>query len=156
MYPKMAEKGRAKLDAIVTVCDALRLRDEFAEGNDLKRKDLGEDDLASLVIQQVEFCNMILLNKAAEVSPEELDRITMILHQIQPQAEIVPCNYGDVDLDKILNTHLFNFERVATSARWIEAVEADEDIHSHIYYDSPTEHRYKVPYGSIVIRGPDC
>ena len=127
MYPKLAENGRARLDAIVTVCDALRLRDEFAEGNDLKRKDLGEDDLASLVIQQVEFCNMILLNKAAEVSSEELDRITMILHQIQPQAEIVPCNYGDVDLDKILNTHLFNFERVATSARWIEAVEADED-----------------------------
>lgn len=127
MYPKLAEKGRARLDAIVTVCDALRLRDEFAEGNDLRRKDLGEDDLASLVIQQVEFCNMILLNKAAEVSPEELDRITMILHQIQPQAEIVPCNYGDVDLDKILNTHLFDFERVATSARWIEAVEADED-----------------------------
>ncbi len=127
MYPNLAQNGKAKLDAIVTVCDALRLRDEFAEGRDLQRKDLGEDDLASLVIQQVEFCNMILLNKASEVTPEELDRIKVILHEIQPQAEIVPCDYGDVDLDKLLNTGLFDFDRVATSARWIEAMEADED-----------------------------
>lgn len=127
MYPNMAQNGIAKLDAIVTVVDALRLRDEFAEGNDLTRKDLDEDDLASLVIQQVEFCNMILLNKASEVTPDELARITAILRQIQPKAEILPCNYGDVDLDKIINTHLFDFEKVATSARWIAAVEGDED-----------------------------
>lgn len=127
MYPSMAQNGIAKLDAIVTVVDALRLRDEFAEGNDLTRKDLDEDDLASLVIQQVEFCNMILLNKASEVTPDELARITAILRQIQPKAEILPCNYGDVDLDKIINTHLFDFEKVATSARWIAAVEGDED-----------------------------
>lgn len=127
MYPEYAENGIAKLDAIVTVCDALRLRDEFAEGTDLTKGNLGEDDLASLVIQQVEFCNMILLNKADEVSPEELERIKAILRQIQPKAEIVPCNYGDVDIEKIINTHLFDFEKVATSARWIEAVEGDED-----------------------------
>ena len=127
MYPEYAEKGIAKLDAIVTVCDALRLRDEFAEGTDLTRGNLGEDDLASLVIQQVEFCNIILLNKADEVSAEELVRIKAILRQIQPKAAIVPCNYGDVNIDKIINTHLFDFEKVATSARWIEAVEGDED-----------------------------
>ena len=127
MYPEYAEKGIAKLDAIVTVCDALRLRDEFAEGTDLTRGNLGEDDLASLVIQQVEFCNIILLNKADEVSPEELVRIKAILRQIQPKAAIVPCNYGDVNIDKIINTHLFDFEKVATSARWIEAVEGDEN-----------------------------
>lgn len=127
MYPEYAEKGVAKLDAIVTVCDALRLRDEFAEGTDLTRGNLGEDDLASLVIQQVEFCNIILLNKADEVSPEELVRIKAILRQIQPKAAIVPCNYGDVNIDKIINTHLFDFEKVATSARWIEAVEGDEN-----------------------------
>ena len=127
MYPEMAKSGKAKLDAIVTVCDALRLRDEFAEGHDLQRDDLDEDDLASLVIQQVEFCNMILLNKADEVTPDELARIKAILHQIQPQAEIIPCNYGDVDLDKILDTHLFDFEKVATSARWIAAIEGEED-----------------------------
>lgn len=126
MYPNLATKGIAKLDSIVTVVDALRLRDEFAEGNDLKKPNLDEDDLASLVIQQVEFCNMILLNKASDVTPDELKRITSILHEIQPKAEIIPCDYGNVDLDKIINTHLFNFEKVATSARWIEAVEGDE------------------------------
>ncbi len=127
MYPNLAKEGKAKLDAIVTVVDALRLRDEFALGTDLQKTDLDEDDLASLVIQQVEFCNLILLNKASEVSSEELERVKAILRQIQPQAEIIPCDYGEVDFDKILNTHLFDFEKVATSARWIEAVEADED-----------------------------
>lgn len=127
MYPEYAKNGIAKLDAIVTVCDALRLRDEFAEGTDLTKGNLGEDDLASLVIQQVEFCNIILLNKADEVSADELVRIKAILRQIQPKAAIVPCNYGDVPIEKIINTHLFDFEKVATSARWIEAVEGDED-----------------------------
>lgn len=127
MYPEFAKNGIAKLDAIVTVCDALRLRDEFAEGTDLTKGNLGEDDLASLVIQQVEFCNIILLNKADEVSADELVRIKAILRQIQPKAAIVPCNYGDVPIEKIINTHLFDFEKVATSARWIEAVEGDED-----------------------------
>ena len=127
MYPEYAKPGVAKLDAIVTVCDALRLRDEFAGGTDLAKDNLDEDDLASLVIQQVEFCNMILLNKVDEVSPEELVRIKAVLRQIQPKAAIVPCNYGDVPIENIINTHLFDFEKVATSARWIEAVEADED-----------------------------
>ena len=127
MYPEYAKNGIAKLDAIVTVCDALRLRDEFAEGTDLTKGNLGEDDLASLVIQQVEFCNIILLNKADEVSADELVRIKAILRQIQPKAAIVSCNYGDVSIEKIINTHLFDFEKVATSARWIEAVEGDED-----------------------------
>lgn len=127
MYPEYAKNGIAKLDAIVTVCDALRLRDEFAEGTDLTKGNLGEDDLASLVIQQVEFCNIILLNKADEVSADELVRIKAILRQIQPKAAIVPCNYGDVPIEKIINTHLFDFEKVATSARWIETVEGDED-----------------------------
>ncbi len=127
MYPNLAKEGKAKLDAIVTVVDALRLRDEFALGTDLQKTNLDEDDLASLVIQQVEFCNLILLNKASEVSPEDLERVKVIIRQIQPQAEIIPCDYGEVDFEKILNTHLFDFEKVATSARWIEAVEADED-----------------------------
>ena len=127
MYPDMAKEGKAKLDAIVTVCDALRLRDEFNNGTDLTRGNLGEDDLESLVIQQVEFCNMILLNKASEVTPDELEHIKAILRQIQPKAEIIPCDYGNVDIERIINTRLFDFDKVATSARWIEAVEADED-----------------------------
>lgn len=127
LYPTYAKHGVAKLDAIVTVVDALRMRDEFENGNDLMAKNLGEDDLASLVIQQVEFCNIVLLNKAAEVEPEELGKLKEIIRVLQPQAEILECNYGDIELEKILNTHLFNFDKVATSAKWIEAIEEHEE-----------------------------
>ena len=141
MYPNLAIKGVAKLDAIVTVCDALRLRDEFAEGNALVRQDIGEDDLASLVIQQVEFCNKILLNKASMVTPDELARITAILHEIQPHADIVPCDFCDVDLNTLINTCTFNFDKVATSARWIEAVEGEEfDDHDDDHDDHDEDH----------------
>ena len=130
-YPKMIDakllkNGAARLDAIVTVVDALRMRDEFGLGDELQRKDLEEDDLASLVIQQIEFCNIILLNKASEISKDELAHLKAVVCAIQPKAEIMECNYGDIELEKILNTHLFDFEKVATSARWIEAMQ-DED-----------------------------
>ncbi len=130
-YPKMIDakllkNGAARLDAIVTVVDALRMRDEFGLGDELQRKDLEEDDLASLVIQQIEFCNIILLNKASEISKDELAHLKAVVRAIQPKAEIMECNYGDIELEKILNTHLFDFEKVATSARWIEAMQ-DED-----------------------------
>src|SRR5574344_131579 len=127
MYPEYAKDGICKVDCITTVLDALRMRDEFANGNNLTSKDFGEDDLESLVIQQVEFCNMILLNKAYEVSENDLNKIKQILHTIQPHAEIITCDYGDVDLDRLINTNLFDFNKVATSARWIEAVEGDAD-----------------------------
>lgn len=123
---KMLKNGKARLDAIVTVVDALRMRDEFGLGDELQRQDLGEDDLASIVIQQIEFCNIILLNKASEISPEDLKHLKAVIRAIQPKAAIYECDYGDVSFDKILNTHLFDFDKVATSARWIEAME-DED-----------------------------
>ncbi len=123
--PEAMKHGVARLDAIVTVVDALRMRDEFGLGDELKDEH-EEEDLASLVIQQIEFCNIILINKADMISKEELAHLKGIIHEIQPKAEIHECNYGDVDLDKIINTHSFNFEKVATSARWIEAME-DED-----------------------------
>lgn len=130
-YPQLIpastmKNGCARLDAIVTVVDAMRMRDEFGLGDNLTKQDLGEDDLESLVIQQIEFCNIILLNKASEISPEELKHLTAVIKAIQPQALIYECNYGDVELEKILNTQLFDFEKVAKSARWIEAME-DED-----------------------------
>ena len=127
MYPNLATRGIARLDSVVTVVDALRLRDEFSEGHDLYKKDMKEDDLASLVIQQIEFCNTILLNKASEVSAEELGRIKAIIREIQPKAEIITCDYCDVDLDKLVNSNSFDFEKVATSAKWIAAVEGDEE-----------------------------
>lgn len=127
MYPNLATKGIARLDSVVTVVDVLRLRDEFSEGHDLYKKDMKEDDLASLVIQQIEFCNTILLNKSSEVSAEELGRIKAIIREIQPKAEIITCDYCDVDLDKLVNSNSFDFEQVATSAKWIAAVEGDEE-----------------------------
>lgn len=123
---KMLKNGKARLDAIVTVVDALRMRDEFGLGDALQRQDIGEEDLASLVIQQIEFCNIILLNKASEISAEDLKHLKAVIKAIQPKAAIYECDYGDVSFDKILNTHAFDFDKVATSARWIEAME-DED-----------------------------
>ncbi len=133
MGKKYLENGLARLDCIVTVVDALRMRDEFGCGDDLMKKHIGEEDIENLVIQQVEFCNKILLNKVDEVSPEELDRIKKIIRALQPKAEILECNYGDVDFDKILHTGLFNFEKVVTSATWIRELEGrnEEDEHEH-------------------------
>ena len=133
MGKKYLENGLARLDCIVTVVDALRMRDEFGCGDDLMKKHIGEEDIENLVIQQVEFCNKILLNKVDEVSPEELDRIKKIIRALQPKVEILECNYGDVDFDKILHTGLFDFEKVVTSATWIRELEGhhDEDEHEH-------------------------
>lgn len=128
MYPEYAEDAVANLDAIVTVVDAKRMKDEFANGNDLKKQNIGEDDLENLVIQQIEFCNIILLNKADELTREEMMELKGIIKSIQPHAEIFECNYGDVDLNKIINTHLFDFNKVATSAAWISAIEEDDDL----------------------------
>ena len=128
MYPEYAEKAVAKLDTIVTVVDAKRMKDEFANGNDLLKQNIDEDDLENLVIQQIEFCNIILLNKADELSREEMMELKGIVKSIQPHAEILECNYGDVELDKIIHTNMFDFNKVATSAAWISAIEEDEDL----------------------------
>lgn len=113
----------SRLDSIVSVVDALRLRDEFACGDELLRKDLDEEDLPSLVIQQIEFCNIILLNKASEISADEREHVKRIIRTIQPKAEIIECDYCNIDLDRILNTEMFDFDDVATSAAWISGVE---------------------------------
>ena len=135
---RYSEGGTPVLDCIVTVVDALRMRDEFGNGDNLVRDNIDEDDIENLVIQQIEFCNIILLNKAAEVTPQELCRIREIIRSLQPKAEILECNYGDVDLDKIVNTGMFDFDKVATSAAWIAELEhheedddEDEDEHEH-------------------------
>ncbi|MCQ2342178.1 MAG: GTP-binding protein [Paludibacteraceae bacterium] len=122
------EDPSPKLDCIVSVVDALRLKDEFQMGNDLKRTDLDEDDLASLVIQQIEFCNIILLNKSAELSRDELNYVKEVIRAIQPTAEIVETNYCDVAFDKILHTRAFNFDEVAGSAAWLQGVEGDAEM----------------------------
>ena len=130
MEPRYTEAGVPVLDSIVTVVDALRMKDEFGSGSALLNQRLEEDELENLVRQHIEFWAMVLLNKAAEVEPEELERIRQIVRTIQPQAEIIDCNYGDVPLERLLNTGAFDFEKVATSATWIHEIEKpheDED-----------------------------
>ena len=144
-YPKLIDAkllkyGAARLDAIVTVVDALRMRDEFGLGDKLQEKHLDEEDLASLVIQQIEFCNIILLNKASEISKDELAHLKAVVRAIQPKAEIMECDYGNIELEKILNTQLFDFEKVATSATWIEAMQEEEHEHHHDHHHEHHHH----------------
>ena len=141
MYPNLAKNGKAVLDSIVTVVDARRMCDEFSAGNDLLKKNLQEDDLENLLIQQIEFCNIILLNKVDDVSKEELGLVKSIIRSLQPKAEIIECNYGDVDLDQIINTKAFNFDEVATSASWIAEIEGhEEDEYEHHHEHGEDEH----------------
>ena len=131
--------GIPVVDCIATVVDALRMKDEFQSGVSLTRKNLDEDDIENLIIQQVEFCNMILLNKASEVSKEDLGRLREIIHALQPKATIVECDYCDVPLEQLINTQMFDFDTVATSATWIQKVEGeldeDAEVHEHHHHD---------------------
>lgn len=145
--PRMATKysrdGVPVLDCIVTVVDALRMLDEFDCGDALQKKDLDEEDIENLIIQQIEFCNIILLNKISEVSDEEAARIRKIIRAIQPKARIIECDYCEVDLDVLLNTHLFNFEKVATSASWVEHLDAaptEEEEHEARHHHEHHHH----------------
>ena len=149
MAPEVTKHGEPRLDCIVTIVDALRMRDEFGNGLDLLRQNIDEEDIENLVIQQIEFCNIVLLNKASEITPDELGRVRGIVRELQPKAEIIECNYGDVDFDKILNTHLFDFDSVATSATWIQEIEKhheededDDDEHEHHHHEHGHHHHH--------------
>ena len=144
--------GVPRLDCIVSVVDALRMKDEFSCGKDLTKRDIGEEDIENLVIQQIEFCNIILLNKASEVSKEELHRVEEVIRALQPKAQIIECDYADVDLDLLLNTSLFDFEKAATSASWVSLVEGpapeedddDDDEHDeHQHHERERHHEHE-------------
>lgn len=147
MEKKYSENGVARLDCIVSVVDALRMRDEFGSGLDLLNKNLDEDDIENLVIQQIEFCNIVLLNKASEVSAEELGRVRKIIRALNSKAEIIECDYGNVELTKLLNTNLFDFNATVTSATWVKEVEKhldeieddneEDEHHHHHHHDHP-------------------
>ena len=145
--PEYIKDGYLQLDSIVTVVDALRMRDEFKSGHDLLRQNIDEEDIENLVIQQIEFCNTILLNKASEVTKDELAQVRQIIRTLQPKADIIECDYCDVDLDKLVYTEKFNFDEVATSATWIQEIENhpddddddddddEEESHHHHHHD---------------------
>lgn len=141
MGPEYMEHGIPRLDCIVTVVDALRMQSEFACGDDLKRKNIDEEDIENLLIQQIEFCNIVMLNKASEVNPDELDRIRHIIHALQPSAPIIETDYAMVNLNSIINTGLFDYEQVASSAGWIREIERpateeeEAEAHHHHHHD---------------------
>ena len=138
--PNMDEKysihGLPKLDCIVTVVDALRMKSEFECGNKLDKNVIEEEDIANLVIQQIEFCNIVLLNKASEVNHEDLNRIKAIINNLQPGVEIIECDYTNIDLEKIINTHKFEYYKIAAAAGWIRLIETP----SHQDTESPRHH----------------
>lgn len=151
-----AVHGSCRLDCIVTVVDALRLQSEFSCGNDLTRKGIDEEDIENLIIQQIEFCNIVLLNKASEVKREELERIKQIIRTLQPVAEIIECDYAGVGLDKIINTGKFDFEHTATSAGWVRGIEgalteeqkqeAERHEHHHHHHEEHEEEHEENAY----------
>lgn len=136
------EHGICRLDNIVTVVDAMRMQSEFECGDTLVMKDIEDEDIENLVIQQIEFCNTVLLNKASEVSPKELARIREIVRQLQPKAEIIECDYADVDLDKLLNTNKFNYGQAAVSSGWMQGMELSEEEAHRTEHDDHHEHHH--------------
>ncbi|MCM1293448.1 MAG: GTP-binding protein [Bacteroides sp.] len=162
--PLMDEKynrgATPKLDCIATVVDALRLRDEFGCGEALQNKDLTDDDIENLIIEQIEFCNVIIINKASEVTPDELRRVTAIIRAIQPLAKIITTDYCRVDLDEIVGTGAFNFEKVATSAAWVRELEGhhdEEEEHEHEHHhDHHHEHDHEHEHEHHHEHGENC
>ncbi len=150
MGDEYTQHGFARLDCIVTVVDALRMQSEFACGENLTKKNIDEEDIENLLIQQIEFCNKVILNKADEVSPSELGRIKQIIKALQPSAEIIEANYADVELDSIINTKTFHYDKVAISAAWIQEIEkkateeeereAKADHHHHHHEEEEHHH----------------
>ena len=129
-----------RLDNVVTVVDAYRLATEFGCGEDLQKQDLDEEDIENLLIQQIEFCNKIVLNKVDMLKPEELGQVKAVVKALQPEAEIIETNYGKVDVGKIIDTNCFDFEKAASSAGWIKELEADEEDHDDDDHDEHEHH----------------
>jgi G3E family GTPase len=125
MNPKYTEHGTPRLDCIVTVVDALRMQSEFSCGHDLERENIDEEDIENLLIQQIEFCNIVLLNKVSEVTEDEIERVKEIIRHLNPGAEIIETDYAQVDLDRIVDTKAFNYERVAISTGWVRELERE-------------------------------
>ena len=146
---KQAGRKICRLDNVVTVVDALRLVDEFGSGKDLEKEDLDEDDIENLLIQQIEFCNLIILNKIDEVSREQLDEVKAVIRNLQPQARIIETNYAKVDVKMVIDTSNFDFEKTASSAGWVANLDKviddhdeDDDDDDHDEHEHHHEHHH--------------
>lgn len=137
-----------RLDNIVTVVDAKRMYDEFMNAKDLKKDNLEEDDIENLLIQQIEFCNTIVLNKVDMISEKDKNEVIAVIKSLQKEAKIIEANYGVVSLDEIFDTYNFDFEKVGMSAEWIKALNAEDDDdddeheHHHDHDDDDDEHEH--------------
>lgn len=140
----------AYLDNVTTVVDAKRMADEFGSGSSLMNDNLDEDDIENLLIQQIEFCTTIILNKIDDVTEQEKATVLEVIRALQPEAKIIETNYGKIDVGEILDTHRFDFEKIATSAGWMKAMELegensedlDEDEHEHHHHDEDEHHEH--------------
>ncbi|MCR5147005.1 MAG: GTP-binding protein [Clostridia bacterium] len=128
--PKMC-----RLDNIVTVVDSLRLASEFGCGENLVKEDIDEEDIENLIIEQIEFCNVIVLNKVDEVTEEQLNTVKAVIKKLQPNAKIIETNYSKVDVKDIMDTNNFDFEKIAGSAGWVQELENDSNEEEHEHHD---------------------
>ena len=112
-----------RLDCIATVVDALRMLTDFEGGKALAASDIDDEQIEDLVVRQIEFCNLVLLNKISEVSPEQADKIRAVVRALQPKARIIGCDYCDVPMENLLDTGLFDFEKTVTAATWVQELE---------------------------------
>ena len=132
----------ARLDNIVSIVDVARMADEFGCGDNLVKDDIDEEDIENLLIQQIEFCNTIILNKVDTVTPEQLAKVKAIIRTLQPKAVMFETNYGEIDVDEILNTKRFDFEQASMSAGWIQELEAFDNEENHDE-DDHEEHEHE-------------
>ena len=115
------------IDNLVSVVDAMRLATEFDEGNALLKNNMEEEDIESLLVQQIEFCNTLIINKTDLVNEEQLKKIRVVVKKLQPSARVIETTKCQVELSQILGTHEFDFEKVYESAGWVAELNKDVD-----------------------------
>ena len=136
--PKMC-----RLDNVVTVVDAMRLATEFGCGEDLVKEDIDEEDIENLIIEQIEFCNVIVLNKVDDITKEQLNTVKAVIKKLQPNAKIIETNYSKVDVKEIMDTNNFDFEKITSSAGWVQEMEKDEEEEHEHHHDEHDEEEHE-------------
>lgn len=136
--PKMC-----RLDNVVTVVDSMRLATEFGCGEDLVKEDIDEEDIENLIIEQIEFCNVIVLNKVDDITKEQLNTVKAVIKKLQPNAKIIETNYSKVDVKEIMDTNNFDFEKITSSAGWVQEMEKDEEEEHEHHHDEHDEDEHE-------------
>ena len=135
-----------RLDNVVSVVDAKRLVDEFSSGDTLLKKDMDEEDIESLLVQQIEFCSTLIINKKDLVTADEMKKVHAVVKALQPHVKVIEASHGDVAVEDILNTERFDFETVFESAAWVShlehADEDDDDDHDHEHEEHGHHHEH--------------